>query len=225
MRILVVEDERELAESIAEGLRMDGYSVDLCGDGNKAAELAVTDAYDLLLLDLNLPGKDGLQVLKEVRLKRPELKALLLTARSGVADRVLGLDSGADDYLPKPFAFDELEARIRVLLRRRYIQTDVCPACGPLTFDTRTRTVRVHGEVLSLTRKETALLEYLMLHADQLVTPEELLDHVWDGSVDEFSNSVRVHISSLRRKLRVVLGYDPIANRVGEGYILSMEVT
>lgn len=224
MRILVVEDERELAESIAEGLWMDGYSVDVCGDGNEAAERAVTDAYDLLLLDLNLPGKDGLQVLKEVRLERPELKTLLLTARSGVADRVLGLDSGADDYLTKPFSFDELEARIRVLLRRRYIQSDVRPVCGPLEFDTLSRMVQVYGKPLALTRKETSLLEYLMLHAGQLVTPEELLEHVWDGSVDEFSNSVRVHISSLRRKLRAALGYDPIANRVGEGYILSVEV-
>lgn len=225
MRILVIEDERELAESIAEGLRMDGYSVDVCGDGNEAAERAVTDAYDLLLLDLNLPGKDGLQVLKEVRRDRPELKALLLTARSSVADRVLGLDSGADDYLTKPFSFEELEARIRVLLRRRYIQSDVKPVCGPLEFDTLTRTVQVYGKPLPLTRKETSLLEYLMLHAGQLVTPEELLEHVWDGSVDEFSNSVRVHISSLRRKLRTVLGYDPIMNRVGEGYILSAEVS
>ncbi|WP_107631172.1 response regulator transcription factor [Agathobaculum massiliense] len=224
MRILVVEDERELAESIAEGLRMDGYSVDMCGDGNEAAERAVTDAYDLLLLDLNLPGKDGLQVLKEVRLERPELKTLLLTARSSVADRVLGLDSGADDYLTKPFSFDELEARIRVLLRRRYIQSDVRPVCGPLEFDTLSRMVQVYGKPLALTRKETSLLEYLMLHAGQLVTPEELLEHVWDGSVDEFSNSVRVHISSLRRKLRAALEYDPIMNRVGEGYILSVEV-
>ena len=224
MRILGVEDERERAESIAEGLRMDGYSVDMCGDGNEAAERAVTDAYDLLLLDLNLPGKDGLQVLKEVRLERPELKTLLLTARSSVADRVLGLDSGADDYLTKPFSFDELEARIRVLLRRRYIQSDVRPVCGPLEFDTLSRMVQVYGKPLALTRKETSLLEYLMLHAGQLVTPEELLEHVWDGSVDEFSNSVRVHISSLRRKLRAALEYDPIMNRVGEGYILSVEV-
>ena len=173
---------------------------------------------------MNLPGKDGLQVLKEVRLERPELKTLLLTARSSVADRVLGLDSGADDYLTKPFSFDELEARIRVLLRRRYIQSDVRPVCGPLEFDTLSRMVQVYGKPLALTRKETSLLEYLMLHAGQLVTPEELLEHVWDGSVDEFSNSVRVHISSLRRKLRAALEYDPIMNRVGEGYILSVEV-
>ena len=162
--------------------------------------------------------------MKEVRLERPELKTLLLTARSSVADRVLGLDSGADDYLTKPFSFDELEARIRVLLRRRYIQSDVRPVCGPLEFDTLSRMVQVYGKPLALTRKETSLLEYLMLHAGQLVTPEELLEHVWDGSVDEFSNSVRVHISSLRRKLRAALEYDPIMNRVGEGYILSVEV-
>lgn len=224
MRILIAEDEWELAESIAEGLRMDGYSVDICGDGTSAAERAVTEPYDLLLLDLNLPGKDGLDVLREIRAEKPDIKVLLLTARSSVADRVIGLDSGADDYLPKPFAFDELEARIRVLLRRRYVQAPVRHTCGPLELDTLSRTVWAHGKPLSLTRKETALLEYLMLHAGQLVTPEELLEHVWDGSVDEFSNSVRVHISSLRRKLRAALDYDPIANRVGEGYILSGEV-
>lgn len=224
MRILIVEDELELAGSIADGLRMDGYSVDLCCDGNEAVEQAAASTYDLLLLDLNLPGKDGLQVLKEVRQEQPNLKTLLLTARSGVADRVLGLNAGADDYLAKPFSFDELEARIRVLLRRLYIQAEVRPVCGPLEFDTLSRIVRVCGNPLTLTKKETSLLEYFMLHAGRLVTPEELLEHVWDGSVDEFSNSVRVHISSLRRKLRAAMGYDPIANRVGEGYILSVEV-
>ena len=220
MRLLVAEDETELAASIAEGLRMDGYAVDVCHDGVEAQYLLTVETYDLLLLDLNLPMKDGLQVLKEVRKEQPFLKVLILTARGGIADRVLGLDMGADDYLTKPFAFDELEARIRVLLRRCYVQQNVRLTCGAIDFDTVSRTVHIHGQSLPLTRKETALLEYLLYHVGQLVTLEELLVHVWDGSVDELSNSIRVHLSSLRRKLRTALGYDPIINRIGEGYVL-----
>ena len=223
MRILVVEDELELAETIAEGLRLGGYSVDLCGDGAAASETALLGSYDLILLDLNLPGKDGLQVLRELRQGKADAKVLILTARSSVPDRVAGLDCGADDYLANPFAFEELEARVRCLLRRQFVQTDVRLSCGELEFDTLSRNVRAKGQPLSLTKKETALLEYLMLHTGCLVSQEELIEHVWDDSVDPFSNSVRVHISSLRRKLRGTLGYDPIQNRSGEGYILSGE--
>lgn len=221
MRILVAEDEWELAETIAEGLRIGGYSVDICTDGAAAFETAQLENYDLILLDLNLPGKDGLQVLRELRQEKSDAKVLILTARSAVADRVAGLDCGADDYLTKPFAFEELEARIRCLLRRQFVQTDVRLSCGELEFDTLSRNFRVKGQPLLLTKKETALLEYLMLHAGCLVSQEELIEHVWDDSVDSFSNSVRVHISSLRRKIRAILAYDPIQNRSGEGYILS----
>lgn len=220
MKILVVEDERDLLESIGEGLEIDGYCVDLCDDGAQALEMAQIESYDLILLDLNLPGMDGLDILKTLRSEHSECKVLILSARSAVADRVTGLDAGADDYLVKPFAFEELEARIRNLFRREYTQEDPKLVCGDLGFDTMTRIADAKGDAVALTKKETAILEYLMRHRERAVSCEELLDHAWDSSVDPFSNSVRVHIHSLRKKLGVRLGYDPIANRIGEGYYL-----
>ena len=150
---------------------------------------------------------------------------LILSARGEVEDKVQGLDAGANDYLAKPFHLAELEARIRSLTLRRFTQQDVLLSCGELRFDTRSRTAAVHGEPLSLTRKETGILEYLMVHKGRPVSQEELIDHVWDNSVDNFSNSIRVHISALRKKLRAALGYDPIRNRIGEGYLMGGEET
>ena len=146
---------------------------------------------------------------------------LILSARSEVADKVEGLDAGANDYLAKPFHLAELEARIRSLTLRQFTQQDVLLTCGSLTFDTRARTACADGQALTLTRKETGILEYLMLHQGRPVSQEELMEHVWDNSVDSFSNSIRVHISALRKKLRTALGYDPICNRIGEGYLLG----
>ena len=146
---------------------------------------------------------------------------LILSARSEVSDKVGGLDAGANDYLAKPFHLDELEARIRSLTLRQFTQNDVVLSCGQLTFDTRSRTATAAGHELTFTRKETGIFEYLMLHQGRPVSQEELLDHVWDNSVDNFSNSIRVHISSLRKKLRAALGYDPIRNRIGEGYVME----
>ena len=140
-----------------------------------------------------------------------------------VVDGVQGLDAGANDYLAKPFHLAELEARIRSLTLRQFTQQDVLLSCGGLTFDTRSRTAAVNGQTLTLTRKETGILEYLMVHQGRPVSQEELMDHVWDNSVDSFSNSIRVHISALRKKLRAVLGYDPIRNRIGEGYLMGGE--
>ena len=140
-----------------------------------------------------------------------------------VVDGVQGLDAGANDYLAKPFHLAELEARIRSLTLRQFTQQDVLLTCGALTFDTRIRTASVNGQTLTLTRKETGILEYLMVHQGRPVSHEELMDHVWDNSVDSFSNSIRVHISALRKKLRAVLGYDPIRNRIGEGYLMGGE--
>ena len=131
------------------------------------------------------------------------------------------LDLGANDYLTKPFHFEELEARIRSLTRRKFIQEDVCLRCSRITFDTRTREASVDGTPLALTRKESSLLEYFLLHRNRIISPEEMIEHLWDGSVNSFSNSIRVHISSLRKKLRTALGYDPIQNKIGQGYILE----
>lgn len=223
MRFLVIEDERELCQTIAQSLRRLAYSVDCCYDGEKALEILEAEQYDLVLLDLNLPGKDGMTVLHTFRRWDRETPVLILSARSEVADKVEGLDAGANDYLAKPFHLAELEARIRSLTLRRFTQQETVLQCGEITFDTRARTATAHGQTLPLTRKETGILEYLMLHQGRPVSQEELMEHVWDSSVDNFSNAIRVHISALRKKLRSVLDYDPIRNRIGEGYVMGGE--
>ena len=223
MRILVVEDERALCETIVRSLRRLAYSVDPCYDGDTAIDLLGSERYDLVLLDLNLPGADGMTVLRTLRQTDRETRVLILSARSEVADKVEGLDAGANDYLAKPFHLEELEARIRSPTLRQFTQNDVVLHCGPLSFDTRSRTATAAGQPLVLTRKETGILEYLLLHQGRPVSQEELLEHVWDNSVDNFSNSIRVHISALRKKLRAALGYDPVRNRIGEGYLIEEE--
>ena len=223
MRILVVEDERELCQTIVRSLRRLAYSVDPCYDGDAAIALLGSERYDLVLLDLNLPGADGMTVLRTLRQTDRNTKVLILSARSEVADKVAGLDAGANDYLAKPFHLEELEARIRSLTLRQFTQNDVVLSCGALSFDKRSRTAAAGGQTLTLTRKETGILEYLMLHRGRPVSQEELMEHVWDNSVDNFSNSIRVHISTLRKKLRAALGYDPVRNRIGEGYMMEEE--
>lgn len=223
MRLLVVEDENSLREDISKKLRLSGYEVDSCADGESALELLEMERYDLVLLDLNLPKIDGMSVLRSLRQRDLETCVLILSARSEIADKVDGLDAGANDYLSKPFHLAELEARVRSLTRRQFIQRDLCLNCGRLSFNTKSRVAEVDGQPLSLTRKESGVLEYLLLHQGRPVSQEELMEHVWDGSVDSFSNSIRVHISALRKKLRTALGYDPIRNRIGEGYEIEGE--
>ena len=221
MHLLVIEDERVLCETIVRSLRRLAYSVDHCYDGDKALELLGTERYDLVLLDLNLPGKDGMTVLRTFRQRDRKTPVLILSARSEVKDKVEGLDAGANDYLSKPFHLAELEARIRSLTLRQFTQQDVLLTFKALSFDTRSRTATVNGQTLALTRLETGFLEYLMVQQGRPVCQEELMEHVWDNSVDSFSNSIRVHISALRKKLRAALGYDPIRNRIGEGYLMG----
>ena len=221
MRLLVVEDEKALCESIAKGLRLDGYEVDTAFDGEEAMEIISTDSYDLIILDLNLPGMDGLDILKNMRASDNETNVLILSARGGLNDKIEGLDSGANDYLCKPFHFEELEARVRSLTRRRTVQNNIVLECGEISLNTKTRTAFAKGEEIALTRKELAILEYLLLHQGRPVSQEELIEHVWDSSVDSFSNSIRVHISALRKKIRTALGEDPITNRVGQGYVIG----
>ena len=221
MHLLVIEDERVLCETIVRSLRRLAYSVDHCYDGDQALELLGTERYDLVLLDLNLPGKDGMTVLRTFRQRDRKTPVLILSARSEVKDKVEGLDAGANDYLSMPFHLAELEARIRSLTLRQFTQQDVLLTFKALSFDTRSRTATVNGQTLALTRKETGILEYLMVHQGRPVSQEELMEHVWDNSVDSFSNSIRVHISARRKKLRAALGYDPIRNRIGEGYLMG----
>ena len=221
MHILVVEDEQALCDTIVRSLKRLAYSVDYCYDGQKAMDMLAVERFDLVILDLNLPGEDGMTILKTLRKTDCDTRVLILSARCEVADKVAGLDAGADDYLTKPFHLDELAARIRNLTLRRFHQNDVILTCADLSFDTKARKAAVCGEALSLTRKETGILEYLMLNQGRPVSQEELIEHVWDSSVDNFSNSIRVHISALRKKLRSALGYDPIYNRIGEGYVME----
>ena len=216
IRILIVEDERPIANLIDWNLTSYGYSCQKAYDGLTAADLITEHTYDLVLLDIMLPGIDGYSLLEQI--KPTGTPVIFLTAKGSVADRVQGLRAGADDYLVKPFHLEELEARVRSLTRRRFVQQDVCLRCGGLTFDTRSRAAAANGQALSLTRKESGILEYLLLNRGRPVSQEELIEHVWDSSVDSFSNSIRVHISTLRKKLRAALGYDPIRNKIGQGY-------
>ena len=218
MRLLIVEDEKELCDTVAKSLYSAGYEVDTCYDGEEALDYVLTEEYDLIVLDLNLPGMDGMELLKELRKKNEETKVLILSARSQIADKVEGLDAGANDYMEKPFHLQELEARIRSLTRRKFVQKDVCLTCGGIKFDTKKREAYANGEFVALTRKENGILEYLLLNQGRPVSQEELIEHVWDASADSFSGSIRVHMSSLRKKLKAVLGYDPIVNKIGEGY-------
>lgn len=220
MRLLIVEDEKELCDTVAKSLYQSGYEVDTCYDGNEALDYIFSEDYDLIVLDLNLPGKDGMDILRELRETNEETKVLILSARSQIADKVEGLDAGANDYLEKPFHLQELEARIRSLTRRKFVQKDVCLQCGEIKFNTKKREASAKEQFVPLTRKENGILEYLLLNQGRPVSQEELIEHVWDASVDSFSGSIRVHVSSLRKKLKAILGYDPIINKIGEGYTI-----
>lgn len=221
MRILVAEDDVDLREALAEGLALEGYAVDTAARGDEADLMLFDVDYDLLVLDLNLPGMDGMEVLQRLRSYDKQTNVLILSARADLEDKIAGLDEGANDYMTKPFHFAELLARVRALLRRRTVQESRVLACGALTMDTASRRVCAGGRPLALTAKEMALLEYLLLYAGRTVSQAELIEHVWGEAADEFSNSARVHISTLRRKLRAALGCDPIRARIGEGYCLE----
>jgi DNA-binding response OmpR family regulator len=220
MRLLLIEDEEPLATALALGLRRHGYAVDVALDGEQGCAMAEVDPYDLLILDLNLPGMDGLAVCRRLRLRQPGMLILMLTARTLPAQRVTGLDEGADDYLTKPFHFAELAARLRALLRRQ--QSDHAPALtlGSLWLDPAAHVASVAGRRLDLTAKEFALLEYLLRHPTEVSSGEALLEHVWDREADRFSNTVRVHLATLRRKLAAADGGDCIETVVGVGYCL-----
>lgn len=224
MRLLIVEDEKELCDTLAKSLYGAGYEVDACYDGYEALDYTLSERYDLIVLDLNLPGMDGMEVLRELRQRDEETKVLILSARSQIADKVDGLDAGANDYMEKPFHLQELEARVRSLTRRKFVQKDVRLHCGEIEFDTVKREASAKGEPVALTRKENGILEYLLLNQGRPVSQEELIEHVWDASVDSFSGSIRVHMSSLRKKLKAVLGYDPIVNKIGEGYRIGEDL-
>ena len=221
MRILLIEDEPELLHDLARGLALKGYAVDEAADGAEGLQRALDEDYDLVVLDLNLPGMDGLRVLSELRAVKPQAKALILSANHHLETKLSGFALGASDYLTKPFHFEELEARIRVLINRQFVQQTTTLTYRYLSLDTLKRQANVCGEPLPLTAKEMGILEYFLLNQGRLVTQQDIVDHVWDGDANPFSNSVRVHLSALRKKLKAALGADPIRTKIGEGYLLS----
>jgi DNA-binding response OmpR family regulator len=221
MKLLVVEDDRALARALPAGLTANGFAVDLATTAADAIDLMRLNLYDLLVLDLGLPDMDGLDLLRSMRAAEHELPVLVLTARGTVADKVTGLDAGADDYLQKPFALPELVARIRALLRRD--RASAAPILRPadLELDPGRLEAKRHGVPVRLTTKEFAIAEYFMRRAGQLVTRTMLLEHCWDSSYDGLSNLVDVHVSRVRRKLDLISRPPVLRTIRGAGFILD----
>jgi two-component system copper resistance phosphate regulon response regulator CusR len=201
MRILVVEDDRKVSAFLQKGLQEENYAVDVCGDGNEALYLAQVNPYDVIVLDVMLPAKDGFSACRELRENGVLTPILMLTAKDEVEDRVMGLSEGADDYLTKPFSFEELLARIRALIRRSQDYKAPVLKVGDLELDPVRRRVVRAGKEIALTGREYALLEYLMRNRGRVVTPSMILDHVWDMNYEGVSNIVNVYISHLRNKI------------------------
>ena len=216
MRILVVEDEPRLQRNLAKALREEGYAVDTAGDGDDGLFKAGTYDYDAVVLDVMLPQLDGWEVLARLR-KQKRTPVLMLTARDSPRDRVRGLDTGADDYLVKPFDLDELLARLRALIRRAAGQVHPTLTVADVTIDTRARSVMQAGQPVILTAREYAILEYLALHRGEVVTRTALYEHLFDENDDTLSNLLDVHIFSIRKKLRATL----ITTRRGQGYCIE----
>jgi DNA-binding response OmpR family regulator len=221
VRVLVVDDEVDLAEAVAKGLRREGYAVDVAFDGIEAVEKATMNSYDLICLDLTMPGIDGREVCRRLRSDtglEAQPRVLMLTARDSLEDRVGGLDDGADDYLVKPFAFPELAARVRSLLRRDLPAAASVYQVGDVVLDDVRHRARRGDRELELTAKEFALLRYFLAHADEVLSQEHLLEHVWDEHADPFTNTVRVTVGTLRRKLAGDGDPPFIETVIGRGY-------
>ncbi len=221
MRVLVVEDEPSIAGFVRQGLSEAGYAVDVARDGQEGLEYGLAAEYDVIVLDLMLPRLDGLQLLGRLRVQGSKAPVLLLTARDGVDDRVAGLDAGADDYLVKPFAFPELLARVRALLRRPPLQSGTILRVGDLELDTARREVRRAGRLIDLSPREFTLLEYLLRHPGQVLTRTQIAEHIWNFDTYNESNVVDVYIGYLRRKVDRGFARPLIQTIRGVGYRLS----
>jgi DNA-binding response OmpR family regulator len=221
MRILVVEDEGSAAAVLAKGLREHAYAVDVAGDGRRALEQIGANDYDLIILDLLLPGIGGLEVCRQARASGVSAPILMLTARGGPDERVSGLDAGADDYLPKPYHFPELLARVRALLRRGPALASAVLTVEDLIIDTRARRVERAGRTIQLTTKEYTLLEYLVKRQGEILGRADIAEHVWDDSFDPMSNLIEVYIQRLRRKIDDGFAIRLIQTRRGAGYTIE----
>ena len=220
MRILITEDETELADALARGLRQQGYAADIAYDGEEALVMAEVNDYDLIILDLNLPKIDGVEVCRRIRASGSTTGILMLTARSSLDDRVNGLDQGADDYLVKPFHFPELLARVRAILRREGETRHPILRIGDLVLDPNAIKGYFRGSEIAFTIKEFAILEYLMRNAGRVISQEELLEHVWNEDTNMFTHTVKVHINNMRKKLSAAGAGDLISTVKGRGYLL-----
>ena len=218
-RILIAEDETRIASFLEKGLRANGFTTDVVADGEDALRLARSGKFDLLILDIGLPGKDGFEVLRELRKSDHRLPVVILTARDSVGDTVAGLEGGADDYIPKPFRFEELLARVRVRLRGERAAEPTVLKVGETVLDLRTRQVIVDGKALDLSAREFALAELFFRHPGQVLSREQLLSHVWGYDFDPGSNIVDVYVGYLRKKV----GKERIASIRGMGYRLQKE--
>ncbi len=223
MRILVVEDEHKIANSIKRGLAQEAYAVDVAYTGADGYDLASTEDYDVIILDLLLPGMDGVSICKKLRSDKIHTPILMLTAKGQLSDKVEGLNAGADDYLVKPFAFEELLARLRALTRRPKNNLGSVLAYADLTLNTQTYEVKRGGQIISLSKKEFALLEYLLRHPEIVLTKEQLISHVWDYEADILPNTVEVYVKYLRNKIDIPFKDKPalIQTIRGFGYKLG----
>jgi heavy metal response regulator len=223
VRILVVEDEKKVASFIKKGLEEEGYAVDIAPDGEEGLAMSLAQVHDLIILDIRLPKLDGLQVLKALRQEKVMTAVLLLTVRATIEDKVLGLDAGADDYLTKPFAFQELLARVRALLRRRAAADPTVLQVADLRLDPARRTVSRGAERIDLSPREFALLDYLMRHPGRVLTRTMIAEHVWDYDFDTSTNVIDVYINYLRKKIDT--GREPklLHTMRGVGYVLNPE--
>jgi DNA-binding response OmpR family regulator len=221
MRVLLIEDSERIQKAVARGLRANGYAVDATGDGSHGLYLAQTEPYDVIVLDLMLPGMDGLTFLQRIRQQGQNTHVIILTAKDTVEDRVTGLRAGADDYLVKPFAFEELLARVEALIRRRHDAKNPRLQFGQLVVDISAKRVFVGGEPIELPPREYALLEYLILHRGRVVGRSEIESHIYDEQVEPMSNVVDAAVYSLRKKIDRGSGASYIQTRRGMGYIFD----
>jgi heavy metal response regulator len=223
MRLLVLEDEKKVASFIKKGLEEEGYAVDLASDGETGLTMSLDGVHDLIILDINLPRMDGLSILRELRNKKVKTPVLLLTVRAAIEDKVIGLDTGADDYLTKPFAFQELLARVRALLRRRAEAESPLLQVADLTLDPATRFVSRGDRKIELTAKEFALLSYFMRNPGRVLTRTMIAEHVWDYDFDPMTNVIDVYVNYLRNKIEA--GGEPklIHTVRGVGYVMKVE--
>jgi DNA-binding response OmpR family regulator len=221
MRLLIVEDDPQLGAMLARGLREHAYAVDLVGDGDSAVHHAALHEYDAVVLDYMLPARDGIAVAKALRARGMQMPILMLTARDAISDRVAGLDAGADDYLVKPFAFDELLARLRAITRRSGVVLPTVIELGELRIDTRAQRVEKRGSKIPLTAKEYALLEFLVRRRGAMVSRADITAHVWDENHDPSSNTLEVFINRVRKKIDDPGAPSYIQTRRGAGYLLD----